>query len=283
MHNIAEIHEKAIAIARSFRDSEAQLLAVLQQVEEENVYLHQGFPSLFSYAVECLSLSEAVAYNFICVARKARAVPELKEAIARGALSVSKARKITPVLTNENKTEWLEKAVNLSQRDLEREIARAQPRPLPVDRIKYVTGERLELRMGISEEIFEKLKYARDLTSQRSREPATLEATLEAALNCYLEKHDPVRKAQRARKSEPVARQVTEGERPAIPAAVFHAVNTRDGWRCAFVYNGERCRERRFLEIHHKLPLARGGEHSVDNLITLCAKHHKYHHRIPEH
>ena len=53
-------------------------------------------------AVDRLKLSESTALNFINVARKAVQVPALQAEIRAGHVSVSKARKIVPVLTPQN-------------------------------------------------------------------------------------------------------------------------------------------------------------------------------------
>lgn len=47
----------------------------------------------------------------------------------------------------------------------------------------------------------------------------------------------------------------------------------------------ERCFERGILvpveEVHHKLPLARGGTHDFSNLMSLCRScHNKIHHEL---
>jgi len=34
----------------------------------------------------------------------------------------------------------------------------------------------------------------------------------------------------------------------------------------------------RWLEVHHRIPRAEGGTHDLDNLITLCRRHHAEHH-----
>jgi 5-methylcytosine-specific restriction endonuclease McrA len=62
-----------------------------------------------------------------------------------------------------------------------------------------------------------------------------------------------------------------------IPAAVRRAVYERDGGRCAFVSDaGKRCTETRFLEIDHEIPVARGGESTVENLRLVCSAHNQY-------
>ncbi|MCB0392644.1 MAG: HNH endonuclease, partial [Bdellovibrionales bacterium] len=46
--------------------------------------------------------------------------------------------------------------------------------------------------------------------------------------------------------------------------------------------SGERCNTKRWLHLHHKKPVSQGGEHSVDNLISLCPAHHELAHLILE-
>jgi 5-methylcytosine-specific restriction endonuclease McrA len=62
-----------------------------------------------------------------------------------------------------------------------------------------------------------------------------------------------------------------------IPAAVRREVATRDANRCAFVSkNGHRCGETRFLEFHHVVPRAAGGEATPDNIQLRCRAHNGY-------
>jgi len=64
-----------------------------------------------------------------------------------------------------------------------------------------------------------------------------------------------------------------EGSRN-IPAAVRRAVVARDGGRCAFVStDGRACGERRFVEFHHLVPHAVGGEPTVENIQLRCRAH----------
>ena len=55
----------------------------------------------------------------------------------------------------------------------------------------------------------------------------------------------------------------------AIPRAIRHAVMHRDGG-CTI----DGCRSTYRLEPHHITPWSHGGDHSVDNLTTLCWYHH---------
>jgi len=62
-----------------------------------------------------------------------------------------------------------------------------------------------------------------------------------------------------------------------IPAAIRRAVWERDEGRCTFVsITGGRCRCRRFIELDHVVPFARGGKATVENLRLRCSAHNQY-------
>jgi hypothetical protein len=65
------------------------------------------------------------------------------------------------------------------------------------------------------------------------------------------------------------------GNRVPLPALIRHAVHLRDEGRCAYIDPARgRCRNKRWLELHHPRRVALGGLHSEDNLVTLCTFHH---------
>ena len=50
----------------------------------------------------------------------------------------------------------------------------------------------------------------------------------------------------------------------------------RDGGRCAFVGREGRCMEKGFVEFHHVVPYAAGGEASTTNVELRCRSHNAY-------
>ncbi len=60
----------------------------------------------------------------------------------------------------------------------------------------------------------------------------------------------------------------------AVPAAARRRVMARDGWQC----QTPGCGRTRFLEVHHRVPRARGGGNDLDNLVTLCSACHRLRH-----
>ena len=61
-----------------------------------------------------------------------------------------------------------------------------------------------------------------------------------------------------------------------VPAAEKRKVWARDQGQCAFVGAKGRCVERGFLEFHHVVPFAEGGETTAENLQLRCRAHNAY-------
>jgi hypothetical protein len=284
-----KIHERALVIARDFKRVESEVIGILQEVEESRLFLDFGMDSLYQYATTKMGLSEDVASNFILAARKSKLIPILRQAIQDGSISVNKVRKAASVLTPENQEkwpEWVNKMKTLSSKSLEREVAKENPKAAVSERTQYVSGDRLELRIGISQAMFEKIKKVQDLQSKRLGKSVSIEEAFEASVDVYLEAKDPVKRAERILKrkvdqNKTAARradQLNQSTKP-IPARQKHEVNYRDGGQCTQVYDGKRCENRRYTDTHHIVARSLGGDHSIENLTTLCSAHHKMIHR----
>lgn len=292
---IEKVDERALRVTNQYRTCEAELVNLLQEMDKLRGYLHFEFTSLHDYAIRRLKLSEATTSNLITVARKAVEFPELKSAIEQGTLSVSKARKITPVLTQENKAEWLEIATTKTSREIEKAVAYERPELLIKETTKYKALDRIELKAGVCEALLRKLERIKNLESQRTSAAASFENALDKMADVYLEKFDPLLKAERAvNKAKPklstqsdsksvpgqTIRTVHNNKRAALPAIVKHSVTLRDLRRCTHIYrDGSRCECTRWLDVHHITPVARGGTNEVSNLRTLCSAHHRMMHQ----
>jgi hypothetical protein len=68
--------------------------------------------------------------------------------------------------------------------------------------------------------------------------------------------------------SEPPKRR--ERARSDIPPALRRKVKHRDQGRCRVPW----CRSSRNCDQHHIYPISRGGEHTEENVLTLCESHH---------
>ncbi len=66
------LHDRALLRAKTFHRAEAELIDVLQEIDEHKSFLHFECTSLFDYSLKYLKLSEANASNFIAIARKSK-------------------------------------------------------------------------------------------------------------------------------------------------------------------------------------------------------------------
>jgi hypothetical protein len=63
--------------------------------------------------------------------------------------------------------------------------------------VRHIGNVRVEVRAQISTSIYEKYQRAQSLLASKGK-PTTLEGVLQASLDLFLDRHDPVRKAERA-------------------------------------------------------------------------------------
>jgi hypothetical protein len=313
------LHAKAIERAHRYLETEVDLLSVIMEVDQTKLYFKFDLGSTFSYCLKYLKLSEAVTYSFINVARKASQVPALKDSIDQGELSVSKARKIVPILTVENSEEWIQKAITLPQSKLEREVAEVSPETSrqAQERVRPAKGHLVKVEILLKEETMELWRRAQKFVSEDQQETSDLETTLAIVLKDFVDRNDPLKKAERATgranaKAKNTAKAKTKAQtktaknpatsqtdnincdsnlsrdnpsckqtvREPLPAEALHAVNLRDQRQCqAARADGSLCQARNFLQIHHIVPVALGGKNTLDNLITLCGSCHRRWHR----
>lgn len=310
MNIIERIHEEAFRRAENYRGARGPLIEILVQVEAKRVFERYGYASLFKYCLDFLKLGEDEACTLIAIARKSRDVPEIKELVDQGKLTISNARRIAPLVNADNKDLWLEKAQTLSQSKLLQEIVKVKPEAGVTESIRPVAANVWSIQLCGNDETHALWERANDVMAQKWGNSPTKSEILTAALNALLEKEDPIRKAKRAaeraerehraqnakrapgasnrreQKAHPAIpaatqlKPISQINREPIPAHILHQVHLRDKGQCRHVDGrGFRCESRRFLEVHHILHRAQGGTNAPPNLITLCSTHHSFAHQ----
>jgi len=283
------LHDVAVSKAARYLVAESELLNAIIEIDRRKIYEKFDEPYLTPYCVKYLNLSEDVAAMFVRVARKSIQVPELELAVQDG-LQISKAKTIASVLTNENKQQWIEKAQTLSKEKLEREVAAVNPSAMKPEKARPTGPDRIRVEFEVTYEEAEILRRARELMSQKQSKHAQIGETVVVALRDWVEREDPVRKAERSeerrtQRQKPAQDGVEASarrsrDRSAIPAKVLHQVHLRDRGGCRKrMPNGSSCGCRKWTEIHHIIPKAYGGTDAVENLITLCKAHHRQLHK----
>jgi 5-methylcytosine-specific restriction endonuclease McrA len=162
----------------------------------------------------------------------------------------------------------------------------------PATRVTPIAAHAYGVQFMMDEDAHDDLEYLRAVLGH---EAPTIAQVLARALKALRREVDKRKFAatDRPRKprSAPAARSVpttatstTSDTAPSItpnprriPKHIRRAVSMRDQYRCAFVgQNGRRCDARAGLELDHIVPVARGGQSTVDNLRLLCRAHNQH-------
>jgi hypothetical protein len=296
------------------RRATAELIALLMELDSRRLYLAQGRSSLFTYCTQVLHLSEHAAYGRIEAARAAQRFPVILEKLADGSLNLTAVGLLSPHLTSSNYLDVLEAARHKRKREVEDLVARLHPKPdvppvvrklpevppvqrqiavdcragdaplptpppapvrIPPNRpaeVKPLAPDRYKIQFTVGRATYERLRRVQDLLrhSIPNGDPAAIfERALELLIADLL-------KRKLAATGRPRVSRATGRTSRHIPAAVRREVWRRDGGRCAFEGGQGRCTETGFLEFHHVLPFAEGGEATVANLELRCRAHNAY-------
>ena len=307
----SELLARTRQLVENSRRIEADLLLHLGEIDERKLYLECAFPSMFAFCVGELRFSEGAAYNRILVARAARQIPAVIDAMRSGQVHLAGLRLLAPHLTDENHREVLAEAAGKSKRDIEELVARLSPQPpvatvvrkLP-DRPAPASAAPLALALDataapstrredhrppiapLTEETFkiqftagrpfrDKLRQAQDLLRHRVPDGA-LESIFDRALDLLIKQVKKERFAT-GRKLRPASTGPAD-EHPSrhIPDAIKRTVYERDGGCCTFTgEDGRRCPETGALEFDHVDGFAKTHLHQADRIRLLCRAHNQ--------
>ena len=313
--NGADLLVSTRCLVRKVAGVEAELLIHLGEIDERKLYLDCAFPSMFAFCVGELGLSEDASYIRILVARAARRLPAIVEALRSGQVHLAGLRLLVPHLSSDNHGEVLARASGKSKREIEELVARLSPPPsvpatirkLPetVGRVPATPqtlataapatlpvavprGDRRSVIAPLSEEAFkiqftanrgfrDKLRRAQDVLRHRVPD-GDLAAILERALDLLIAQTEKERFAvgRKALHPHPATADGDASSRH-IPDAIKRAVFERDGGRCTFTgEGGRRCAETGAIEFDHVDGFARTRRHAVDQIRLLCRAHNQH-------
>ena len=292
----------------------ADQLADIAEFDDREQYLEAAHPSMQSYCVRVLKLSEDSARKRIYAARTARQFPAIFGMIADGRLHLSAVVMLASVLTSANAGELLAAADSKSKAEIEEMLAERFPRPdqpmlAPIPEADALddagacdTSEVLHKERAPGRVQNETVGAAPAFASShpaRSPWPITVDPTdhdkireAQALLSHQIPSRDMSKVLSRlidqglahlrkqkygaGRKRRTNAHSTSHNARY-IPNAVKQAVWERDGGQCTFTSEtGHRCPAREFIEFDHVEPVARGGIATIQNLRLRCRAHNQY-------
>jgi hypothetical protein len=303
-----KIHEQFLKLCQGYVKREAPIVVALQMVVETKLYKEFDMQSPYMYATEICGLSEGNAYVFIAVGKHAKLYPCLQDAIVTRTLTVPKANRILSIINAENAEELVAFAKTHTQKEIEREVRRRNPKAAARARIKPLSGDTDLLQIPIPRETTENISRAQTILARKTSKHQGLPETITLVFKDYVERHDPLKRAQRAEQRRNSAHaekadktrtsensdsrktpNATHGEprfstRAEIPkihirtrftAAEIHAIDLRDERKCTHIgRDGKRCNSGRWIRYHHIIHVAHGGSNHPDNVATLCSFHH---------
>lgn len=126
-----ELSEALTVLARNERATTIELVRVLMEFDGRQLYLREGYASMYAFCTQVLGLEEGAAYNRIEVARVARRHPVVLEALEAGELTLTSVRVLAPYVTPDNVEALLAAARGRTRREVEAQMALLRGRPGP--------------------------------------------------------------------------------------------------------------------------------------------------------
>ena len=120
---------RVAALAARSRETTADLIAHLVELERRRLHLACGFKSLFGYCRRVLHCSEAGSYDRMQAAHAARRFPVVIPMLAEGLLHLTAVRLLSPHLEGENHLALLGAAIHKSVREVRTVLAGWFPKP----------------------------------------------------------------------------------------------------------------------------------------------------------
>ncbi len=251
-----QIHKELLELRKSEKKITYEILDKLQSMEDCRGYLQMGHSSLFDYLVRGLGYSEATAYQRQACVRLARELPEIKEKIAQGSLSLSAVTTLYKHIRRkptQQKREALKRIENKSTREVKKLFAEAL-KPISIQKIEY--QDKVYLRLALSHEQNGKLERLKALKSHKHNLESLLEELIDKELRGFESTEYRKSKSKNPRQ---------------ISKRLRNDVLKSSNYKCE--YPG--CESSHFLQVDHILPVSAGGNQLRQNLQVLCASHNQ--------
>jgi hypothetical protein len=167
--------------------------------------------------------------------------------------------------SKENKLEMVRRLENKSQREGEKILATHFPEfAKRKERVRELSESQTELKMVMDCDLIEKLEKLKSLYSHQLKDQS-YEALIRLMAEKLLKQTEPKRSSTPAQESH--SRYISK----VAKALIWKRAQAR----CEFIdqKSKHRCPGRRFLQLDHIQPFARGGPSTVENLRLLCQTH----------
>ena len=239
-----------------------EILEILYELERRKAYSELGYDGLYSFCVRELKFTESQSHQRIQAMFALKAVPELKNKIQSGTMSVTTVAQVQVFLRQERvqgivrdaqeKTALFNQFENKTSQEVKKEIS-------------VLKGERIKTKITL--ELDEEAEQLwREVKSKSAHQSQGDELKLmKMLMRGWLElKSKPVqpRRTISGLTAGLTRDQITHSRH--IPAHIRREVIARDQAKCT------QCGSHHALQLDHKQPFAKNGSHTTTNLRTLC-------------
>lgn len=252
-----------------------EFIATLSEIYRRELYLKEGFSSLFKYCQLKFGYSEGSSYRRSIVAKAVIKYPNILNKISEGKLTLSNAAIIAKVATKNNILAALEKGGHFSKNELEKEyllnknrFEKEFIRKLPNSTNQEVDSYSINFRA--SKEFLANLDRLKVVLGNKL-DCGSISSIFDFLASEYLKKYDIKNK-----KTGLNTKHINEKSRY-IPLGLRHNLLKESDFQCSFISSsGVRCSEKKWLEVDHIVPFAKGGPTNFKNLQILCKNHNLY-------
>ncbi len=120
------LHQRILTQRVAHRQAEHQLAVLLAELADRRLFAELGYASVGEYGVEVLDLPKRTTRDLVRIGRRLDDLPALAAALSAGELDWTKAREVVSIATPETAAAWVARALTVSSRILEREVAHAK-------------------------------------------------------------------------------------------------------------------------------------------------------------
>ena len=286
--------ERFKAIVKEERRITAEVLLYFREAEKRMLFAEYAYPSLLAFAVGELRYSESAACRRISAMRVMRDIPEVKEKIQTGELSLSTVTQASTFIrqsekqsqekfTIEEKRDVLKAIEGQSIQKTEKILLSLNPdlKPLTEEKQRAQADGSVQVTTTLDAELMGQLEEIQVLLGKKMQIKDLLKFLAQEKLKSLRQKSQRPAPPTAAVKPITVSNQETVPEpvrtRPAISVHIKRTLLNQSGYRCCFVdpVSNRRCEEKHHLQIDHIMPKAFGGSDDVTNLEVLCGSHNK--------
>ncbi|MFS4458011.1 HNH endonuclease [Bdellovibrio sp. HCB2-146] len=283
-------------LVRTERKITHVILCHINEVDARRLYADLGFESMFKYLTEHCGYGEDSAYRRLQAAKVLRKAPEIAEKLEDGSLNLTQLTQVQKCIKQESKAgnsidsvqtlQILEQIQNKSSYETKKVLAVEFNQPIQMHEV--LTPQRddsIRLGLTLTPDQMKDLSEAKDLLSHilpdgnwaevisylakvhiqkiKGKERKEPSPHVEASSIVTMEKSSSTHGFLVTRKRQHI--KITDRRK------LLHKANHC----CEYVdlKSNKKCQSSYQLQIDHKIPLARGGSHSFDNLRVLCRTH----------